>query len=141
MIKKTLRAGNQHRNFEILSWGVRTLKAVPGAIPGHRRGLFAAALIFRGEIIDRASTVFVSLDQSTECHMLQFASNVYFEHPRATGAGLLILGLPSLCNCADQPNADVRFVDSGPCGWIAELYALEEIPNGAEISCRHRSGA
>lgn len=134
----TYERGSKDAAGELLDWGVRTLKAVPGTSPGRGRGLFAAARIERGEIIDRACTVFLSAEHSTMLESMKPVGDYYFQHPRSVEEGLLVLGLPSLCNHADQANANVRFLDVGPCGWIAELYALAAIPAGAEITYKYR---
>ena len=122
----------------LLDWGVRTLKAVPGTSPGRGRGLFAVAPIARGEIIDRACTVFVSDEQTNALENMKPLGEFYFQHPRSKEDGLIVLGLPSLCNHANSPNADVRFIDSGECGWVAELYALDGINPGDEITYKYR---
>ncbi len=129
---------NQNDRPEILDWGVRTIKAVPGTSPGRGRGLFAAAPIAGGEIIERACTVDISQDQAKALDAMQPLGDFYFEHPRSKEAGLMVLGLPSLCNHADRPNAHVRFLDGGSCGWIAELYALNDIAAGEEITYKYR---
>lgn len=132
------KASNQNENCVLLDWGVRTVKAVPGISAGRGRGLFAAAPIARGEIIDRACTVFISAEQSKALDAMLPLGDYYFEHPRDKEKGLMVLGLASLCNHADEPNGHVRFVDDGPCGWIGELYALDDIPAGAEITYRYK---
>lgn len=122
----------------LLDWGVRLLKVVPGYSPGCGRGLFAGAPIAKGEIIDRACTVFISAEQAIALDAMQPLGDFYFEHPSAKEEGLMVLGLPSLCNHADRPNADVRFIDSGKCGWIAELYALVDIREGLEVTYKYK---
>lgn len=122
----------------VLDWGVRTLKAVPGVSPGRGRGLFAAAAIAKGEVIDRACTVEIGETQSKALDAMLPLGDFYFEHPNSKEAGLMVLGPASLCNHADQPNAHVRFEESPGCGWIAVLYALDDIPAGAEVTYRYR---
>lgn len=129
---------NENDAFDLLDWGVRTVKAVPGTSPGRGRGLFAASTISKGEIIDRACSVFISSEQADELNTMLPLGNFYFRHPRSSDHGLMVLGLPSLCNHADMPNADVRFIDCGGCGWVSELYALEDIPTRAEITYRYK---
>ncbi|MBU1213387.1 MAG: SET domain-containing protein-lysine N-methyltransferase [Alphaproteobacteria bacterium] len=138
MSEATRKACNQNASSDLLDWGVRSQKAVPGSSPGRGRGLFAAARIARGEIVERACTVFISAEQAKALDAMQPLGDFYFEHPRAKEEGLMVLGMASLCNHADQPNAHVRFIDGGPCGWIAELYALDDIPAGAEITYKYR---
>ena len=122
----------------LLDWGVRTIKAVPGISSGRGRGLFAAAPIAAEEIIERACTIYISEEQAKALDAMLPLGDFYFEHPRCKEAGLLVLGLPSLCNHADRPNAHVRFLDGGECGWIAELYALNDIAAGEEITYKYR---
>ncbi len=137
MIDLINKAGNQNDAHQLLDWGVRTVKAVPGSSPEHGLGLFAAASIAAGEIIDRACSVLITLEQATALGAMSPLGDYYFEHPRAKEDGLIVLGLASLCNHADRPNAHVRFIDNRRCGWIAELYALDDIPAGKEITYKY----
>ena len=122
----------------MLDWGVRQTKAVPGSSPGRGRGLFAVAEIAEGEIIDRACTVYIDAAQCTALDRMQPLGDFYFEHPRDKEAGLMILGLASLCNHAEAPNAHVTYEESRGCGWIAILYALRDIRKHEEITYRYR---
>lgn len=133
-----VKASNQSGTSDLLDWGVRAVKAVPGTSPGRGRGLFAAAPIAGGEIIERACTIYISEEQAKALDAMLPLGDFYFEHPRSKEAGLMVLGLASLCNHADRPNADVRFVDGGSFGWVAELYAIDEIPAGDEITYKYR---
>ena len=122
----------------ILDWGVRTLKVAPGTSPGRGRGLFAAAPIVKGEVIDRACTVAISAEQTGPLDAMRPLGDFYFAHPTDADGGLMVLGHASLCNHAESPNADVHFEAGEACGWIAVLQALEDIPAGAEITYRYR---
>jgi SET domain-containing protein len=123
---------------QLLDWGARCVKAVPGVSPGRGRGLFAAARIGAGEVIERACTVYIGAGQAVTLDRMLPLGDFYFQHPLAKEDGLMVLGLASLCNHADEPNADVRFDEGGPFGWIAVLYALSEIAQAQEITYRYR---
>jgi hypothetical protein len=123
-----------HETPSVLDWGARTVKVVPGHSPGRGRGLFAVA----GEVIDRACTVYIGEHQTKPLDAMQPLGDFYFEHPRSKEAGLMVLGLASLCNHANPANTNVRFEEDALCGWIAVLYALDAIAPGAEVTYRYR---
>jgi hypothetical protein len=85
------------------------VKVVPGVSPGRGRGLFAAADIAKGEILERACTIHVSEKQTDALEKILPLGDYYFRHPLSDDAGLIILGMASLCNHADQPFAHIRF--------------------------------
>jgi SET domain-containing protein len=120
------------------TWSVRRAKAVPRISPGRGRGLFAAERIRAGEIIDQACTVYIDAEQALALDKMLPLGDFYFQHPLSKDEGLMVLGLPSLCNHADDPNADVRFEEGGDLGWIAILHALQDIAEGEEITYRYR---
>ena len=120
-------------------WGVRPVKAEPRAVAGKGRGLFAAAAIARGEVIDRACTVPVEGEQCLVLERMPLGE-YYFAHPDDPESGLIVLGLPSLCNYADAPTAHVEWRRDAALGWVAELVALEDIAAGEEITYRYRCG-
>jgi SET domain-containing protein len=122
----------------LLDWGVRRLKVVPGMSPGRGRGLFAAESIAAGEIIERACTVYIDAQQALALDRMLPLGDFYFQHPLAKEEGLMVLGFASLCNHADDPNADIRFEEGGDCGWIAVLHALRDIAAREEITYRYR---
>ncbi len=123
---------------QLLDWGVRRVKAVPGTSPGRGRGLFAAAPIAAGEVIERACTVYIDAQQALSLDRMLPLGDFYFQHPLSKEEGLMVLGQASLCNHADEPNADVRFEEGGNCGWVAVLHALRDIGAGQEITYRYR---
>jgi SET domain-containing protein len=123
---------------ELLDWGTRRVKAVPGISPGRGRGLFAGEAIAKGEEIERTCTVFIDAAQALALDKMLPLGDFYFQHPLAKEEGLMVLGLASLCNHADDPNADVRFEEGGACGWIAVLHALRDIGAGEEITYRYK---
>lgn len=114
------------------------VKAVPGIAPGKGRGLFAAVAIGCGEIIDRACTVPLDSAQCDALEAILPLGDHYFGHPADADSGLIVLGLPSLCNHADSPNAEVVWRHENGLGWIAELTAQEDIAADAEITRRYR---
>ncbi len=138
MSKNTTQASGSAAAGELLDWGVRRIKVVPGISPGRGRGLFAAEPIAAGEIIERACTVYIDAEQALRLDKMLPLGDFYFQHPLSKEEGLMVLGLASLCNHADDPNADVRFEDGGRCGWVAVLHALRDIPKGGEITYRYR---
>ncbi len=119
-------------------WQDRTSLAAPRAVPGCGRGLFAIAPIAAGTVIDRACTVEVAAAQCPDLDRMQPLGDFYFEHPEDSRAGLMALGLMSLCNHADSANADVRFTREDGLGWMAELVALAPIAAGSEITYRYK---
>jgi SET domain-containing protein len=131
---KARRASEPH----ISDWDGPRVKVVPGVSPGRGRGLFAAAGIAEGEILERACTIHVSEKQTDALEDILPLGDYYFRHPQSDDAGLIILGMASLCNHADQPNAHIRFEDEGEVGWVAVLHALRNIECGEEITYRYR---
>lgn len=120
-------------------WTLRPSLAAPGVSSGRGRGLFALGAIPAGTLIDRACTIPIAAEQCPILDRLQPLGDFYFAHPEDPTAGLLALGLMSLCNHADAPNADVLFVDGGGAlGWFADLVAVADIEAGAEITYRYR---
>ena len=126
------------RPGSLARWGVRRIKAEPRSVPGKGRGLFAADDIARGEIIDRACTVLISGEQSLALDEMQPLGDFYFAHPADKMKALMVLGLPSLCNHADEPNGHIEWRHDEGLGWIAELVALEDIVTGEEITYHYR---
>lgn len=121
-----------------VNWSAPPPKIAPGASPGRGRGLFATAPIAAGDVIDRVCTIPLT---SAQCDVLEGIlplGDYYFRHPANTEEGLLLLGLVSLANHSDNPNASMRFVQSETLGWIAELVARRQIAPGAEITHRYR---
>lgn len=112
--------------------------AVPGVSEGRGRGLFAVRAIRAGTLIHRACTIEIPAAQCPVLDRMQPLGDFYFQHPEDPEAGLMALGLMSLCNHADRPNADIVFVHEPGLGWLAELVALEPIRPGAEITYRYK---
>jgi hypothetical protein len=114
----------------------KLLKIAPSRAPGKGRGVFALAPIRRGEVIDEACTL--ALD-SAECAEIEKtkAGDHYFAHPDDQAAGLLVLGLPSLCNHSDHPNAGTSFRRDEKIGMVVVLVALRDIARGEEVTRRY----
>lgn len=114
----------------------RIVKAEPALIAGKGRGLRAVEQLAAGEVIDCAATIALS---SPDCDAIETTAigDYYFAHPNDDQEGLVILGLASLCNHADRPNAEVRWRHEDGLGWIAELVALCAIGTGEEITRRY----
>lgn len=121
-----------------LLWRRHHLKVAPGVAVGKGRGLFAVEAIGAGEIIDRAVTAPIERDQCLVLDTLRPVGDFYFAHPDDEKRGLMVFGLASLLNHADDPNADVRFRAVAGFGHVAELLALENIHKGAEITYRYK---
>ena len=123
----------------VARWPARLVKASPGVATGAGRGLFAAQAIGKGEVIDRACTAEIDAEQCLALDKMHPVGDFYFEHPQDKKLGLMVFGLPSLCNHRDAPNADVRFLWEDGLGWVSELYALCDIPAGSEITYRYKT--
>jgi len=119
-------------------WSDRPGKAIPRVSPGRGRGLFALRPIRAEELIDRAFTVPISIEQCPQLDRLRPLGDLYFADPEDARAGLMVFGLASLCNHADKPNADVRFRGGGGLGWLADLVAICDIAAGEEITYRYK---
>lgn len=110
----------------------------PGVSPGRGRGLFATAAIAAGEVLERACSIPLKSAQCDALETILPLGDHYFRHPANGDEGLLLLGLVSLANHAEEPNALVRYVHLAEVGWIAELVALSPIAAGEEITHRYR---
>jgi hypothetical protein len=110
----------------------------PGVSPGRGRGLFATAPHAAGSLLERCCTIPLTSAQCDALEGILPLGDYYFRHPANGEEGLLLLGLISLANHAEEPNALVRYVHSEGIGWIAELVALRPIASGEEITHRYR---
>ena len=115
---------------------VEIRKAEPATIAGKGRGIRAIAPIDAGTVIEAAPTILLS---SRDCVLIERTpvGDYYFAHPDNDEDGLVILGLASLANHADQPNAELRWRRVDQIGWIAELVALQTIDRNEEITRRY----
>ncbi len=106
------------------------------AVGRKGRGVFAAAPIAAGELLETAPSV--ELDRhDTDTIVGTTFDNYYFAHPADPDGGLLVLGLSSLINHADQPNAETIPRRAEDLGWIFELRALRAIAPGEELTRRY----
>lgn len=119
-------------------WSARPCLAAPGVSRKGGRGLFAVAPIADGDLIDRACAVEIHSDQTRDLDMMQPLGDYYFANPKNDNAGLMAFGLMSLCNHADDPNADIQWRKDQKLGWIADLVALRTINAGEEITYRYK---
>lgn len=119
-------------------WSRRPSLAAPGLSPRGGRGLFALAPIGPGTVIERACSIPITAEQAVPLDAMQPLGDFYFEHPRDKRAGLMALGLMSLCNHADAPNADIVWSLDADLGWLADLVALSPIAAGEEITYRYK---
>jgi hypothetical protein len=113
------------------------LKVAPRALAGRGRGLVAVAPLERGELIDRAPTVDLPPGDVAALEATA-VGDFYFGHPADETRGVIVLGLPSLCNHAETPSADLRWRHDPALGWLAELVAIREIEAGEEVTYRYR---
>lgn len=113
-------------------------RVVPGVSPGRGRGLFAAAPIGPGEVIERCCTIPLTSEQCDRLETILPLGDYYFRHPEDPDEGLLLLGLASLANHADEPNGRIAFEWHAAIGWVAALIALRRIETGEEITHRYR---
>ena len=107
------------------------------SVPGKGRGVRAVVAIARGEEMEVAPTILLS---SEDCDRIEGIplGDYYFAHPTNADDGLVVLGLASLCNHAENPNAEVRWHEDSGVGWLARLTALRAIGAGEEITRRYR---
>jgi len=105
-------------------------------IPGKGRGVVAERSIAEGEIIDCAFTIELG---PADCEAItrSVVDHYYFAHPESRDMGLLVLGLASLANHAENPNAGVDWHHSPGIGWVGNLVALQPIAAGEEITRRY----
>lgn len=113
-----------------------SVKVALAAIQGKGRGVVAVAAIDSGELIDVAPTIAL---RSEDCDLVERTTvgDYYFAHPEDPEGGLVVLGLASLCNHADAPNAEIRWRRDPAAGLVAELLALRPIADGEEITRRY----
>jgi SET domain-containing protein len=119
-------------------WSPVQATVAPGMSPGRGRGLFAMAPIAAGEVIERVCSIPLTSAQCDALEGILPLGDYYFRHPENEEEGLLLLGLVSLANHSDNPNAFVRFVRNDDIGWIAEVVASCPIAPGTEITHRYR---
>jgi hypothetical protein len=100
--------------------------------------LFATTDIAPETLIERACSVVVDAHQTDDLSAMQPLGDFYFRHPEDAEKGLLALGLMSLVNHADQPNAHIRWHHDEELGWVADLVSVQSIRSGQEITYRYK---
>lgn len=106
------------------------------AIERKGRGVFAAAPIAAGELLETSASVALAR-KDTETILGTTLDNYYFAHPADPDGGLLVLGLSSLLNHSDAPNVETRSRHEDGVGWLVDLRALREISPGEELTRRY----
>lgn len=119
-------------------WRDRPGLAAPGVSARGGRGLFALADIPAGALIDRAITVEIGEAQTRPLDDMRPIGDYYFAHPENARAGLMAYGLMSLCNHAEDANADVLWTNDREIGWLADLVARRLIRAGDEITYHYK---
>ncbi len=105
--------------------------------PGKGRGIFAVAAIPEGTLIDWSPALLLS---SEDCDRLETTGigDYYFGHPDNDEQGLLPLGVATLLNHAEAPNAETQWKSEAGIGWLVALFAIRDIKAGEEITRRYR---
>lgn len=102
----------------------------------HGRGLFATEPIPRDTLLMHAPVLLISAEQREALQATIVDDYVYEWDDDGTAA--LVLGVSSMCNHAEDPNAYLWLVPEGPS---AELVALVDIAPGEEITVSYRAEA
>lgn len=103
------------------------------AIGRKGRGVFAARPIRAGELIESAPTAEVSDDIRPGSPFDDYP----FAHPDDPKRGLIVFGLASLMNHADDPNTETVTRPEDGIGWIIETRATRDIAPGEEVTRRY----
>jgi hypothetical protein len=106
------------------------------AAPGKGRGVFAARAFMAGELIERAVALTLS-EADTDAIAICALDAYYFRHPTDPEGGLLVLGLATLVNHADLPNAETVCALDRDVGWTVTLRATRMIAAGEEVTRRY----
>lgn len=102
----------------------------------HGRGLFATEPIPRDTLLMQAPVLLIAAEQRAALQETIVDDYVYEWDEDGTAA--LVLGVSSMCNHAEEPNAYLWLVPDGPS---AELVALKDIAAGEEITVSYRAEA
>ena len=97
------------------------------------RGVFAAAAIRAGEVVEAAPTAEVSNDIVPGSPLDDYP----FAHPEGEKLGLIVFGLASLMNHADEPNTETVTRREEGIGWIVETRAVRDIAPDEEVTRRY----
>jgi uncharacterized protein len=110
--------------------------AVVRAVPGKGRGIFAATALRKGDVILVDPTIELS---AGDCAALRptVIEDYHFAHPDGDELGLMVLGLSSLSNHADEPTALTEYSHTPGVGWLVALRAARDLSAGEEITRRY----
>lgn len=106
------------------------------AIQGKGRGVVALVPLRAGETLERAPAVELGAED-TERIALTRLDDYYFAHPGDPEGGLIVLGLATLVNHGERPNAETVTSFERGVGWTVALRALRDIAAGEEITRRY----
>ena len=98
------------------------------------RGLFATEPIAADTLVMEAPLLLIPAEQRAALQATLVDDYVY--EWDETGTAALVLGVSSMCNHDDDPNAFLWLV---PDGLIAQLFALRDIEAGEEITVSYRA--
>jgi SET domain-containing protein len=104
--------------------------------PRHGRGLFATEAIARDTVLMEAPVLLIAAEQRDALQGTIVDDYVYEWDDDGTAA--LVLGVSSMCNHADEPNAYLWLVPHGPS---AELVTIADIAADEEITVSYRAEA
>ncbi len=102
--------------------------------PLEGRGLFATEAIAVDTLVMEAPLLLIPSDQRGALQATLVDDYVYEWDDDGTAA--LVLGVSSMCNHADAPNAFLWLV---PDGLVAQLFTLRDVEEGEEITVSYRA--
>ena len=103
------------------------------------RGLFATEPIPSETLLMEAPILLVPDHQRPALQDTVVDDYVYEWDESGTAA--LVLGVSSMCNHDDDPNAFLWLVPAGSAGPVAQLFALRDIASDEEITVSYRADA
>ena len=98
------------------------------------RGLFATETIAADTLVMEAPLLLIPAQERAALQATLVDDYVYEWDEHGTAA--LVLGVSSMCNHADEPNAFLWLV---PDGLVAQLFTLREVAAGEEITVSYRA--
>lgn len=105
-----------------------------GPSPRAGRGLFATTPIAAETLLMEAPLLLIPADQRSALQATIVDDYVYEWDDDGTAA--LVLGVSSMCNHDDDPNAFLWLV---PDGLMGQLFAVRDIAEGEEITVSYRA--
>lgn len=109
-------------------------------LPERGRGLIACADIEAGAVVDVAPAIPVR-EEDCDAMLRQYVFMCRRDDCPQSYDGpvehALVFGPMSLCNHADEPNADVCFVQDESRGLEARLVARSKVRKGEEVTIRY----